>query len=264
MKLHNKMIIDLYLSSIRFYKKSRKFSGINLQPNSNHSKSNLLFLISTKIISRQFDPAVRNEISFYLKNHFDLEDLQEGLGMCSWLDFVRKTDHLEGDVLELGIYKGGTTTITAHYLNILNSKRQIYACEAFIGLPYEDKYSTSKGSKGRFSDTNPQLVLQKFQKFNVSERIKLLEGLFENTLYQQLSDKKFSLVLLDCDVYDAAKYALDFVYPRLTNGGIVMFDDYEKFDKDNPLWGETKAVDEFCAKNNIKVNLYPEPHIIKL
>jgi O-methyltransferase len=88
--------------------------------------------------------------------------------------------------------------------------------------------------------------------------------LFENTLYQKLSEQKFSLVLLDCDVYDATKFALEFIYPRMTTNGIIVLDDYERAYTEKPLWGATKAIDEFAKKNNLKINTYPDNHIIKL
>ena len=56
---------------------------------------------------------------------------------------------------------------------------------------------------------------------------------------------------------------MEFVYPRLAEGGIIMFDEYDRTDSDNPGWGETKAVDEFCSSRKIKVNLLPVPHIRK-
>jgi len=97
----------------------------------------------------------------------------------------------------------------------------------------------------------------------VSDKVTLVKGLFEETLYEKLADKKFSLVLVDCDLYDATKISMEFVYPRLVEGGIIMFDDYDRVSSDDPQWGETKAVIEFCSSKNLKVNIFPEPHIIK-
>jgi hypothetical protein len=264
MTLFRKLVIGFYIFCIKCYKKIRKVNpklvpAIPLEK----EKTKPLFTLMTKLISSQFDPIIKNELSYYLKHHYELEDLQESLGIASWLEFIKKTEDLEGDIIELGIYKGGTTTLTAHFLKKINSKRKIYACDAFIGLPYDDKFSSSDHAKGKFSDTNSELVLKKFNKFEVSDNIILIKGLFEETLFQTLSDKKFSLVLIDCDVYDATKIALEFVYPRLIKNGIIMFDDYEKANKNNPLWGETRAVDEFFSKKNIQVNTFPEPHIIK-
>ena len=264
MPISRKLVIGFYTFCIKVYKILRKANPelIPVVP-LEQEKTKPLFTLMNKLISSQFDPTIKDELSYYLKHHYELEDLQESLGIASWLEFIKKTEHLEGDILELGIYKGGTSTLTAHFLKQLNSKRRIYACDAFIGLPYDDKFSSTNQAKGKFDDTSAELVINKFKKFNVSDKIILIEGLFENTLFQRLSDKKFSLVLVDCDVYDATKIALEFAFPRLVKNGIMMFDDYEKANKDSPLWGETRAVDEFFTKKNIQVSTFPEPHIIK-
>ena len=264
MGIWKKTILGLYIFCIQKYSRYR-IKYLKFLPNTPlaHPKSRLLFKIMTKYVSTQFEPTIREELDFYMKHHYELEDLQEGLGMATWLEFIKKTENLEGDILELGIYRGGSTVMGARFLKKLGSKRKIYACDAFSGLPYDDKFSLVTNVKGMYSETSADLALDKFKKFGVDEHIVLVEGLFEDTLYKQLSDKKFSLVLVDCDLYDATKFSLKFVYPRLVDGGIIMFDDYDRVNRDVPVGGETKAVNEFCEANNIKVNIFPEPYIVK-
>jgi len=206
---------------------------------------------------------IREELSFLIKHHSKLESLQDGLDMGNVLTFVKETENLEGDILELGTYKCGTTIMMARFLKKISSKRKVIGCDAFIGLPYEDKHSSQQNAKGMFSDVTVEHVLEKIKKFAVDDKIKIIEGLFEETLLKSLSEQKFSMVLLDCDLYDAAKVSLEFAYPRLVEGGIIMFDDYDRANRNNPMWGETRAIDEFCSSYNIKVNLLPVPHIRK-
>jgi hypothetical protein len=264
MRFWRKLVLGFYIFSIRKYSRYR-VKYLKFLPNTPlaNPKSSPLFKVMTKYVSTQFEPTIREEMDYYIKHHYELEDLQEGLGMATWLEFMKKTENLEGNILELGIFRGGLTVMTGRFLKKLNSKKKVFACDAFIGLPYDDKFSLVPNVKGLYSETNAELVQKKFQEFNVSEKISLVEGLFEETLYEKLSDKKFSLVLVDCDLYDATKYCMEFVYPRLTKGGVIMFDDYDRVNRDDPVGGETKAVDEFCESNNLTVNLFPEPHIIK-
>jgi len=262
MGIRRKIAIGLYVKAIERYSLMRK-KYMKFLPNTPlaKKKSKPLFTLMTKYIATQFEPEIRKELSFYMKNHYELEDLQEGLGMGTWLEFVKKTEGLEGDILELGIYRGGTTTMTAHYLKTLNSKRKIFACDAFMGLPYEDKHSIWENAKGMYSETSESIVQKKLEKFDVADKVNLVKGLFEDTLYQQLSDKKFSLVLVDCDLYDATKLSMEFVYPRMVKGGIIMFDDYDRVNRDEATCGETTAADEFCKEKNLQIDLFPEPHI---
>jgi len=51
------------------------------------------------------------------------------------------------------------------------------------------------------------------------------------------------LVHLDCDLYESYRTCLEFFYPRLSMGAVVLFDEYN-----DPTWpGCNKAVDEFLA-----------------
>ena len=84
-------------------------------------------------------------------------------------------------------------------------------------------------------------------------------------LNEKLKNNNFSIVIIDCDLYDATKYSLDFVWLRLSKNGFIIFDEYEgrPLDMKRSKWGETKAVNEFCDEKKIKIHLYPEPMLIK-
>ncbi len=264
MQLKKKLIFKTYLNFLKFYGKyKRKNPSLIPTINISTSKTSCILYILTKIISSQFHTSIQKQMLFYIKNQQELEAVQEPLGVAMWLEFIMNTENLEGDILELGAYKGGMTLISADFLQNISSRRKIYACDSFTGIPYEDKFSNVKNSKGRFGDTSKEYVQKKVQKFNLVEKVELISGLFEDTLYQKLSEHKFSVVLLDCDVYDATKFALDFAYPRLAENGIIMLDDYERAYAEKPLWGATKAINEFAEKNNLIINTFPDNYIIK-
>ncbi|MCP4540392.1 MAG: hypothetical protein GY832_24910 [Chloroflexi bacterium] len=51
-------------------------------------------------------------------------------------------------------------------------------------------------------------------------------GLFPKT-GAFVSEKEFSFVYLDVDVYQSTKESLEFFYPRMTKGGIILSHDYQ-------------------------------------
>jgi len=264
MKLVNKALLGAYHFGINGYcQLQKKYPNVFPITPLSSPKSKIAFTLLTKVISRQFEPLIREELSYYVKHHYELEDLQDGLDMGNLLLFLKETENLEGDVLELGTYKCGTTIMMARFLKKIGSKRRIFGCDAFMGLPYEDKHSSQKNTTGMLSDVTLEEVEKKVTKFGMNDKITIIKGLFEETLSKVLSGKKFSMVLLDCDLYDSAKFSLEFVYPRIVKGGLIIFDDYDRVDAKNPGWGETKAVDEFCSSKKITVNLQPIPHIRK-
>ena len=61
-----------------------------------------------------------------------------------------------------------------------------------------------------------------------------------------LPERRYRFVHLDLDLHDPTLGALEYFFPRLVAGAIVVCDDYD--------WpGERKAVDAFCARQGLKV-----------
>lgn len=223
-----------------------------------------IILILKRIEFRKIpEKIIREELVFYQKNHKKLEDLQIESDLEHLFRFLIKTEKTKGDVLELGTYRGGSAILMSDFLKRMNSRKKIFACDGFVGLPYDDKFSRDENSKGKFSDTNYQYVKEKFQKFEVDKNIEIIKGLFEETLELKLNLKKFSFVMIDCDIYDSTIQALDFIFPRLQKDGIIFFQNYSRKDVNNPRWGETRAVNDFFGKKNLSINEKPVPYFIK-
>ena len=165
------------------------------------------------------------------------------------------TEKLNGNIIEFGTYRGQTTVFMAKALQKIGSKKKIYACDTFEGIPYEDKFSTNKNVQGSFSDTNIENVMKTFEKFHVDDRIEIIKGKFEDVVDKEIGNEVFSYIFVDCDVYDASCFALNFGFPRLESQGIMSFDDYERDKRLEARWGMTKAVDEFCKENKINLVL---------
>ena len=60
------------------------------------------------------------------------------------------------------------------------------------------------------------------------------------------SPEKISILRLDTDWYESTKHELEYLFPRLSSGGILIIDDYGHFK------GAKKAVDEYFTKNKIQ------------
>ena len=184
------------------------------------------------------------------------------------LNHLIDTEKIEGNIIEFGTYKGQTTVFIAKALEKIHSQKKIFSCDTFQGIPYEDKFSTNKTAKGSFSDTSYESIQKVFDNFKVSNKIQIIKGKFEDVVENNLKNEKFSYVFVDCDVYDASVFSLNFGFPRLTKNGIISFDDYERDNRLEARWGMTKAVDDYCKKYKINLvldtNEYQKlPHIIK-
>jgi|APSaa5957512535_1039671.scaffolds.fasta_scaffold01680_16 hypothetical protein len=222
-----------------------------------------LFRLKTKIIAQNFDPIIQDELEWYNQVHYNIEDSQESIDIANICKFLMNTENIKGDILELGTERAGLAIIMAHFLKKIGSKKKIFGCDTFEGFPYDDKYSLDLHKKGLSAGFEYEQIVEKIKKYDVEDKIVLVKGMFEETLYQQLEDKQFSFVFVDCNLYDSTKFGLEFAHPRMPTDAIVAFDEYEHESKGTPYFGETKAANEFCEKTNSKINLIPIPHLIK-
>ncbi len=217
----------------------------------------LLFHWQNKLLYKEIDIDVQKELSFYWNNKTEIEAHSiSARYIAGLLSLILRTNNIQGDIIELGTYKGGSAIMMARLLKRIDSTKKIYACDTFAGHPYNDQSPFKKG-KGEFSDTNVHYVKNKFRKLGVEESIVTIEGLFEETLSRELSDKRFSFAFIDCDLYESTKCAFTFLIPRMEHNSIIAMHDYSDYTE----WGLNRAVNEQCQKSNFKVNLHPIPHI---
>lgn len=140
---------------------------------------------------------------------------------------------LKGDVAEVGVYKGGSALTLAEAFD--SSKKTLYLFDTFEGIPYSD--SRIDGHKqGDFNDVSFESTTKLFADYEAEIR----KGIFPKTT-QGLENKLFCCVHIDTDVYQSIKDCIEFFYPRLVDGGFLVFDDWE--------WqycrGVKKAIEEY-------------------
>ncbi|MDB5244609.1 MAG: hypothetical protein JWN18_479 [Parcubacteria group bacterium] len=144
--------------------------------------------------------------------------------------------HLVGDVAQLGVYKGGSAKMIAECFK--ETDRKVYLFDTFEGLPGD-----GEGEAGMFNDVQFAEVETRLSPY---KNVEFRKGFFPDTA-QGLEGRKFSFVYLDGDMYESEKDGLNFFYPRLVPGGIIMLDDYE-----SPKWvGVKRAVDEFTNETGV-------------
>jgi hypothetical protein len=81
-----------------------------------------------------------------------------------------------------------------------------------------------------------------------------LLGCFPQTALAIPEEARFSLVHIDCDLYNPCHAALKFFYPRLVSGAFMVIHDYSSLYWD----GIEKAVDEFFADKPERMVLIPD------
>ena len=166
-----------------------------------------------------------------------------------------------GDIAELGVFRGLGLFTWANFLEaycIGDRTKTVYGFDNWTGfteIHVADGGNEDQTHKevGGFSPaafyTELQSALAIFDNDRFipwKPRIKTVEGNIETSIPAFLAENpgvRFSLVHFDCDLYQPTKIALEALWPRISRGGVLLFDEYAI-----PAWpGETQAVDEFLA-----------------
>jgi O-methyltransferase len=132
-----------------------------------------------------------------------------------------------GDVLEVGVWRGGTGVLMARRCQALGFDAEVFLADTFAGVV---KAGTDdpwyKG--GEHADTSPEIVRGLATRVDVT--VELLVGVFPDESAADVADRSFRLVHIDVDVYQSARDVLEWAWPRLSVGGVVIWDDFGAFE----------------------------------
>ncbi|MES0873940.1 TylF/MycF family methyltransferase [Sinimarinibacterium thermocellulolyticum] len=159
-------------------------------------------------------------------------------------------DAVPGDVIETGVWRGGATIFMKGCLRAYgDTTRRVFVADSFQGLPPPDpdKYPEDAGDRHHTLEhlaVSEAQVRANFERYGLlDERVVFLKGWFKDTL-PTAPIERLAVMRLDGDMYESTMDALRPLYPKLSEGGFCIIDDYA-------LPGCRKAVDEFRAANGI-------------
>jgi len=145
---------------------------------------------------------------------------------------------IEGDLAELGVYRGYSARLIHHYL----PERKFFLFDTFTGFDERDTKSEleqtgRKASAVEFSRTGIERALANIAPLN--DNIEVVPGYFPQSAQPSLAQRKFAFVHLDADLYEPILAGLNYFYDKVAPGGFILVHDY------NSWPGSRKAVDQF-------------------
>ncbi|MEO8666317.1 MAG: TylF/MycF/NovP-related O-methyltransferase [Ignavibacteria bacterium] len=175
-------------------------------------------------------------------------------------ELFKMTKDIEGSIVECGVFKGASFLRFAMYRKLFdeNSKRKIIGFDSFAAFPQTNYEPDIKmridfvEECGEQSISTSQLM-ELLEKKDCAESIELVAGDITNTIpgyVEKNPDLKISMLNLDADVYEPSVTVLEYLYPRIVPGGILILDDYGVFP------GETKAVDDYFKDKNVDIRKF--------
>lgn len=173
---------------------------------------------------------------------------------------------IEGDIVECGVWRGGTSMLGAlTLLGMKETSRQLWLYDTFAGMtePTSDDVSP-------WNEVNARSLWRKNQKHNVNkwcfapleevqnnlastsypaEKIRFIKGDVVETLHTSVPDK-IAVLRLDTDWYESTRAEMEVLFPRLVTGGVILIDDYGAWK------GCKKAIDEYLTAYKIPLMLH--------
>jgi hypothetical protein len=184
--------------------------------------------------------------------------------LAPYFQLVRDTESISGDILELGVLRGASLITTGLLLESLSSKRVVTGLDTFTGFPgytEQDDFNNfwkleelghissehlervkrnqslvkirgasetpnSISNSNDFSDTSYDLVRSRVLNLELEQRVFVHEVDITKELENYLKDKKYSLILMDVDLYLPYAKALPILFEHLSPGGKIYLDEY--------------------------------------
>lgn len=208
-------------------------------------------LAATRIVNRFIENAIasRHGAVLYYTNPartgvFDLiqqvksetEMLMNDVEAYQIYTAVKQTQKIGGDIAEVGVYKGASAKLICE----AKGEKALHLFDSFEGLPElrpEDNANHCRKGQYTGSFEGVKNYLKKYP------NVFFYKGIFPSTA-DPVKDKNFSFVNLDADLYKSTLDSLEFFYPRMNRGGMIISHDYispfgvrkafEEFFKDKP------------------------------
>lgn len=179
-------------------------------------------------------------------------------------EIYKQVSGIAGHIAEIGVFKGGSTLLFAKLVQLFEpeSLTQVHGFDHFKGTDATTDAALQVAG-GNLSDEAQLRSLIALQGLEHSVRIHNMDTRSGwDTFFEQYPHLRFKLVYLDSGTYDVCHASIKALWPRLSVGGIMVFDQFNN----EVAPGETRAVMELLPGAKIEVipnSWYPSAFIVK-
>jgi len=171
--------------------------------------------------------------------------------------FITAHDETKGSYLEFGVFTGSSFNFA---MKVNKKIEKIFGkmdCEfvgfdSFKGFGEIKKEDESPAFKDSIFYVNEKKVLKNIEKCAKGQRMRIIKGFYKDTIENKttvdLNIDKARVVMIDCDLKESTRLALEFIKPSIQEGTIILFDDFVYF-KGNEKKGECGAFSDFRKKH---------------
>ncbi|MDX1945902.1 MAG: TylF/MycF/NovP-related O-methyltransferase [Pirellulaceae bacterium] len=167
-----------------------------------------------------------------------------------YLQLAARAAEVEGDVIECGVFRGRSLLRMACRFQELAPRKAVFGLDSFDGFPANavtqldlNHERTIRQLEGKFRRAGRLIGHIERIAADLDLDVHLRPGPFAETLPALAATRRFAFAHLDCDLYSSYRTCLAQLYPAMSPGGIILFDEYR-----SSLWpGARRAIDEFLA-----------------
>lgn len=192
-----------------------------------------------------------------MKNLPEYNPLHSWLGQFKYDNLKKyalevKENNIEGNVLELGVAKGGS----AKLLSKIFDNKIIYLFDTFSGLP-----NAVEGADGFFN--GDMAVSEDYVRSFLTDcnNIEIFPGYFPDTLNEKTKNDKYCFLHFDGDTYRSTQDFFINLFDKVNSGGIIVVDDYGDLNYCKYI---KPFVDEFIKYKNCELTAFTDPSSEKL
>ncbi len=199
------------------------------------------------------------EKKFEYENMFYLSCDSSRIGKAiSQYTLFKKTIEISGDIVECGVFKGASLARFAMYRKLHGlEEKKLIGFDAFGEFPKTNFSADISLREEVILDDggNDGIPIHQMQKVldekKCGKNVELIEGDICETVpgfIKRNPDLKISFLHLDVDLYEPSVTILEFFYPRISKGGVLVLDDYNSFH------GETKAANDYFKDKDVTIH----------
>jgi len=137
---------------------------------------------------------------------------------------VEQTSKVKGDIVEIGVWRGGSGCLMASREKLLGSEGRVHLCDTFCGVVKAG--SKDSGYRGGEHHNTSHKAVQDLADNLMLKNVCIHAGVFPEATGREISSAQVRLLHIDVDVYESAKDSVEFLWDRIPAGGVIVFDDY--------------------------------------
>jgi len=152
--------------------------------------------------------------------------------------------NVPGDFVECGVMKGGSAALMSRFLE----NRHLWLYDTFSGMPAPGPEDGDEAKKWQGKCLGTQAEVRHIMGLvgTSADCYTLQAGLFSRSFTNARQPGQVALLHCDADWYDSVYQVLDFFYPRVSDGGCIVLDDFGWWE------GCRRAFYDFCKDKGIQ------------